>query len=834
MTRQGGLLVVVALLAASTISTPALAQTRATAPSFTTGSQLASLANLFAGTDTSLADQGTGGSAGGASPAAAAPFGMVEWGPHTSPDISNFAAGYSYRDSTITGFSVNHFQGGGCAGLGDLPFMPTLTSVTSSPARLSSSDLDPTLSAAFDHAHETSAPGSYTVTLNPATAEPITVNLLATTRAGLATVSFPATARTGSIVLNAGGSATADSSAAISVDPHTGSGSATVAAGDFCTLLHSYTVHAAFRFDEPIASTATWQRTTFHEAGTRASDEAVLPLSYTPTPGLPASAPGNPSGTAQAGLVVRFDLSKTHTVHLRLGLSYVSEQGAQEALNTEVGQRPAATIADATRAAWARMLGKVSVAGGSSGDRRELATTLYQSMLSPQVMSDEDGRYPGLDGNVHLAPGGVGHAAYTLMSLWDEYRTHAQLLALLAPQQAADMAATLLADAHDVGYLPRWPIFGSSPSIMTGDPAIPFLADLAAYGVPLDRHALVAAALRDAASTGVNDAAAGLSPYAARPGEGAYNQFHYLPAELDTTTNTTGGIVQSINPATVWGSASVGLEYATADFAAARAAASTCDRAAATILLNRAGWWANNFNPRTRTVAPRSALGLFEDGSETGIAHGFTEGDGDQYTFMVPFDVAGLRARLGGAVAMRTRLDQYFTELNAGPSSPYAFLGNEPALGTPYEYHWLGRPDRTADIIRKAMSTLYAPRPDGYPGNTDGGTMTAWWIFGAIGLYPAIPGDDTLTVIAPLFPHVRMTLPTGRTIRIDAEGASTAQRYITSATVNSAPLTQDWLRYANLRAGATLTLRLATRPGTWANKATAPPSYPASTPLACN
>lgn len=823
----------VVTLCASVVVTPAVAQTTPSSSAFTTGSQLYGLADLFAGTDTTLADQGTGGSAGGASPAAAAPFGMLEWGPHTSPDASNYAAGYSYRDTTISGFSVNRFQGGGCAGLGDLPFMPTLAPVTTSPAQLASSDLNPALSAAFDHAHETALPGSYAVTLNPTSTTPIRVSLVASTRAGIATVTFPAGARTGSIVLNAGGSASADHSAAISIDPQTGDGSATIVNGGFCSQPNTYTLHTAFRFDEPIASTGTWQRGTFQESGTSASDTAVLPVNYTPAPGLPATAPGDPSGTAQAGLVVRFDLSHSHTVHLRVGLSYVSDAGARSALTTEVGDQSAATVAAATRARWVRLLGRVSVAGGRTDDRRELATTLYQSLLSPQVASDEDGSYPGLDGRTHVIPGAPGHAAYTMMSLWDEYRTHAQLLALLAPHESADMAATLLADARDAGYLPRWPTIGASPTIMIGDPAVPFLADLAAFGIAVDRPAIVRAALHDIASNGADDAAPGLSPYAARPGGPAYNQLHYVPAELDTTTNTTGGLESTFVPSTVWGSASLGLEYATADFAAARLAASACDQADAASLRTRAGWWTNNVDPQTRTAAPRSLLGFFEGGSETGSAHGFAEGDGDQYTFMVPFDVAGLRARLGGTSAMRSRLDTFFTQLNAGPASQYAFLGNEPGLSTPYEYHWLGRPDRSADIVRRAMRALYAPRPDGYPGNTDGGTMTAWWVFGALGLYPAIPGDDALTLIAPLFPYIKIALPTGHTLRIDAAGASATQRYITRATLNGSAVTRDWLRYADLRSGGTLALGVALRPATWGTHTSAPPSYAATTPLPC-
>ena len=132
----------------------------------TTGAQLVRLANVFAGTDTKLADQHTGGSAGNMSPAATAPFGMLSWGPRTSPDTVAFGAGYTYSDTKITGFDLDRFQGGGCAGFGDVPIMPTTAAITSSPAH-PQHQYGSALTATFNHQHEAASPGRYAVTLNP-------------------------------------------------------------------------------------------------------------------------------------------------------------------------------------------------------------------------------------------------------------------------------------------------------------------------------------------------------------------------------------------------------------------------------------------------------------------------------------------------------------------------------------------------------------------------------------------------------------------------------------------------------------------------------------------
>jgi len=275
------------------------------------------------------------------------------------------------------------------------------------------------------------------------------------------------------------------------------------------------------------------------------------------------------------------------------------------------------------------------------------------------------------------------------------------------------------------------------------------------------------------------------------------------------------------------------LEYATADFATSRLAAAVCDRETEHEFLQRAAWWRESFNPATGYVEPRTIAGTFLSTSKAGVAHGFVEGDGSQYTFMVPFDVAGLGRALGGRQVLLSRLDALFTKLNDGPMSQYAFMGNEPQLATPYEYIWAGRPDRTQDIVHRSLDSMYAPTPYGYPGNTDGGTMTSWWLFNAIGLFPAIAGDDVLTVGAPRFSRVVLSLPRGRELRIVAPGATRSKPYVGSAALNGRTLGKAWLRFSQLERGATLRLRTTSGPTAWARDGAAPPSYSATSPTSC-
>ena len=161
---------------------------------------------------------------------------------------------------------------------------------------------------------------------------------------------------------------------------------------------------------------------------------------------------------------------------------------------------------------------------------------------------------------------------------------------------------------------------------------------------------------------------------------------------------------------------------------------------------------------------------------------------------------AGLFRHMGGVARAARRLDRFFRKLNAGPGAPYAYLGNEPTLAVPWLYDWLGRPARTTDVVHRALLDLYAPTPDGMPGNDDGGAMSAWWVLGAIGLYPAVPGADLLALNGPLFPHATISLPHGR-LTIDAEGVGNRTRYVQSARFDGSVLDRSWLDFSSISHG---------------------------------
>ena len=212
-------------------------------------------------------------------------------------------------------------------------------------------------------------------------------------------------------------------------------------------------------------------------------------------------------------------------------------------------------------------------------------------------------------------------------------------------------------------------------------------------------------------------------------------------------------------PYTVGGSET--LEYAIDDFAISQLAQAAGDAATAADVPGAGPELAEPREPGHRLSRRRRADGTFPPGpafqrsSMPGIGQvGFEEGNAIQYTWSVPQNLRGLFDALGGNDAVVAKLNTFFTQLNAGRKQPYDWAGDEPSLGIPWEYDYAGAPWRTQDVVRRIVTTLYAPTPDGEPGNDDLGAMSSWYVWAAMGLYPETPGRAELVLASPLFPHV--------------------------------------------------------------------------------
>jgi predicted alpha-1,2-mannosidase len=792
---------------------------------------LASYVNPFNGTQPGAPDFGTGGGAGNTFPGPVVPFGMIQWGPDTTPSSNNVGGGYAYDDSRIRGFSLRRLTGAGCANEGDVPFMSTTAPVTSSPVNAFSTEFNDSFLPSFSHGDEAATPGYYRVGLNSGTPNRIDAQLTATTRAGIGRFAYPGTPAA-NILINATGSRAGDSGGSVQIDPAGREVTGSASSGGFCLSPDKYRIFFAARFSRPFTAYGTWTRQLLAPGSTSAQD-----ISLTDPSAMSGYGP-----TAQTGAYVTFDTTLDRAVEVRVGISFVSADNARRNLDAETAGRDFHSVQASAHRDWNAMLGKIEVKGGSDADRHTFYSMLYHALITPTTFSDVDRRYRGMDDEVHTA---AGYTQYADFSGWDVYRSQMPLLGLIAPQQASDFVRSLVADQRESGWLPKWSVANGHTDVMTGDPADPTIASIWALGGrAFDPHAALVAMVKGATQSGKSPNAG----YVEREAVDDYQQLGYVPHEKNANVVTGGvGAYARSMPAPgaaaadlAWGSAGTTLEYALDDFAVARLAAVAGDLATCRRFLARSGNWRNVFDASIGYVRPRFANGQFIDpydpNSNDALSNsGFAEGDGAQYTWMVPHDPAGLFEALGGKRAASARLDSFFQQLNAGFSSPHAFLGNEPNSNAPWLYDWIGQPYKTQDIVRRAILGLFRSSPSGYPGNDDLGQMSAWYVFGALGLYPAVPGTDVLALGSPLFPKATVHLP-GGDLSVTAPAAARDRPFVQRLALDGRDYRKPWLRLAAVARGGTLAFDLGKKPNVhWGSEsAAAPPSFGPTGATACS
>jgi predicted alpha-1,2-mannosidase len=744
------------------------------------------LVNPFLGTGSGGADVGDVDMY----PGAAAPFGMVAWSPDTPSNPAS--GGYSYSDSDTTGFSVTHASGAGCDIGGDLPILPVTGGVGTNPT----SDTEP-----FSHSTETAHPGSYSVTLGSGSSA-IGVSLAATTRTGIGDFTYPATTDA-DMLFKVGDSQATVSGSDVSIvgnDEVTGS----VSAGKFCDLPNSYTMYFAVEFDRPFTGYGTWNGTT------------VTPGSATAS----ASAPGS-------GAYVSFDTTSDAQVGMKVAVSYVSVAGAEANLRAEDPAWNEAAVAAQTRAQWRSLLSEIKIGGGTHDQQVQFYTALYHALLDPSTFSDANGEYLGMDGKVHKAA--PGQAQYTTFSGWDIYRDEVPLLATIAPAQTSAMMQSLVNDAEQGGWLPKWPVANGYTGMMGGDSSDAILAEAYAFGArDFDTKAALAAMVKGATQVQTSSDL-GEGYYTERPGLASYLTNGYVPNDGTAAESAAGE------------GASVTLEYATDDFAISQFAQDLGAKATSGTFLKRSQNWTSLYNVDSGYLEPRDDNGNFPagdpvtDGLTSSGQSGFEEGNAAQYLWMVPQDLGGLISTIGGNAAADSRLDTFFTQDNLGPENPYYWAGNETDLLAPWVYDYAGEPYKTQAEVHTLLNSVYSDTPGGEPGNDDLGAMSSWYVWGSLGMYPETPGAPVLALGAPVFPRVQIDLP-GHQASFSAPGASD-QGYISHMSVNGRTYDRDWLPAQDLTGGAggrstAVTMAISDTPDTtWAAApADAPPSYQA-TPL---
>ena len=672
-------------------------------------------------------------------PAAIRPFGMISPGPFNRPDSP---CGYLMRTKELIGFNHTHLQGTGCGSYGVLVLLPTT----------GSKELGITVQCPADR--QTAAPGYYKAIIDEMQ---ITTEMTCTKRAAIHRYTFPQS-----------------DSARILID--TSKGVLYGRAGNVTGTL------------APVGNTALSgcvTTTAWKEHSTWFHIEFSKPFVFM-------------DKGAQGGYV-SYSTRDGEELYVKLGISYVSAENAKRNLQAEIPGWDFDGVRQNALDEWNRILGKIEVTGGTHDQQVNFYSALYHSVFHPQLASDVNGQYRGLDGKVHTAK---AHNHYSVLSTWDTFRAAHPLYTLIARDVQLDVVKTMLDDFQDSGWGPRWKLAYREAFCMPGTWTDVIIPDAYIKGITnFDMQAAWNMVYKNATVPGRRD---NLPDYLS---------LGYVPYPAYINTSRT-------------------LENAYCDFSISRFAKALGKPKDEAEFLAKAANFKKLWEPNTKFFRGKDKAGQwsypdsFDPLTYTGKGNNdYCEGNAWQWLWHVMQDTQGLIDLMGGDAAFEAKLDQFLTTPGGHNGSKLLgqyWHGNEPDQHALYAYNYVGKPAKSAEKLRLCLATEYQNNPWGISGNDDAGQMSAWYVFTAMGFYPYTHSVPEYVIGSPIFDEVTMHLP-GADFTIKARNNSSHNMYIQAAKLNGQNWDKTWLPHAAIIKGATVEFTMGAKPSTWGTSADSRP-----------
>ncbi len=478
---------------------------------------------------------------------------------------------------------------------------------------------------------------------------------------------------------------------------------------------------------------------------------------------------------------------------VKVALSSVSCSHARMNMEKELPAWDFAATCKQATDKWNKALSVIDI-DATPKQKKIFYTALYHTMIAPTLYCDVNGDFRGMDDKIYR---NNSFKNYTVFSLWDTYRTLNPLFTIIARKQVPDMINSMLSIYDQNGKLPIWPLQMGETNCMPGYSSVPVIADAFLKGIGgFDAER----ALRYMVSTGKNPKQNGIS---------LFMKYGYIPAD-------------KLHEAT-----SVNLEYAADDWGTAMMAKKLGHEDIYNEFLKRGESYKLFWDKNIMKIHPKMADGSWYEPYNPILANhrngvgDFTEGNGWEYTFMVPQDPNGLVALHGSDARFISNLDSLFIVTgDLGPGAPpdvsgmvgmYAH-GNEPNHHIPYLYAYAGAQWKTAACVRMLQDKFYTDQYDGYAGNEDCGQMSAWHVMSALGFFQVSPSGGRLVFGSPLFRKATIHLDNGKTFVVNAPANSDGNVYIKSVKLNGKDYKKAYITYDDVMRGGSLNFTMSATP----------------------
>ena len=516
-------------------------------------------------------------------------------------------------------------------------------------------------------------------------------------------------------------------------------------------------------------------------------------------------------------VVLRFD---RETVTVPFAMSVMGFDSALESFRGDVEGKSFEDVRAECKAAWNEVLGKVRVTGGDDARKRVFYTAIYRATCRMHDYS-VGGKYMGFDGQVHDA-GDFGYLCDD--GIWDTYRGMHPLQLILEPKAHRDTIESYLRMYKESGWLPRFPRLAGNTPCMIGHHTVSILAESMKKGVEFDLELAYEAAHKNATQRTMLPWKDGEADELTK----CYHENGYFPGLEEDEEETCDRVHDFENRQCV----AVTIEQAYDDWCVAQLALALGKTEEAQYFLDRSYKYRQLYDASIGFFHPKKIDGTFTRvydpkfcGGQGGRMY-YAENNAYIYNFAAQHDMDGTIALHGGREAMAAKLDNLYVEQYDGvlkstflmqyPDATGLMgqfcMGNEPSFHIPYLYNHCGQAWKTQRKIHELIDLWFTDSPLGICGDEDGGAMSAFLAFSAMGFYPVNPASGDYDLGSPIFDRVEIDLPGGKVFTVSAEGASGKAKYIQAAAINGEALTAPIFSHDQMMAGGELKLTMGDRP----------------------
>jgi predicted alpha-1,2-mannosidase len=512
-------------------------------------------------------------------------------------------------------------------------------------------------------------------------------------------------------------------------------------------------------------------------------------------------------------------------------VSYISTEQARENLRREIPRWDFQAVKRSAYRIWNKTLSRITVQGGTRAQRRVFYSALYRCFERMVDINEYGHYYSAFDHRVHES----AEPFFVDMWIWDTYNALEPLYMILDPRLETEKIHSYVAMYHQSGWMPSFAlVFGDWPA-MTANHAAAWMTDAYFKGI---RDFDVKAAYEGLKK---NSLEATLLPWNNCPAtslDSFYTAHGYMPGLRPGEKETVKEVHVDWEKRQ---SVSVTLENSYDDWCLAQLASPGGHTEDRELFLHRAAFYKNVYRVDKGFVWPKDARGEWIEPFDPKLAgrEYFTENNAYTFNWQVKHDLRGLFELMGGRQQAEAKLDQLFREDLGLPKWQFWYtqpdasglvgqfvMGNEPSFHIPYIYDFLGAPWKTQKRIRMLLDTWFPDTVFGFPGDEDGGAMSAFVVFSMMGFYPVTPGIPVYAVGSPVFDRMIIALPGGRHFVIAAKNNSASCPYIQSAMLHGKILKKPWFTHDELLEGGTLEFVMGVRPNLqWgSSEEDAPPS----------